>query len=68
MASEATPGGGFTQETACGDARAIAIGDGGMVAIIYGCGAAHAKPAIAPANGGFTQQTVCGDAKAIAVG
>jgi hypothetical protein len=55
---------GLTQETAYGDAKAIAVGGNNMM-IISGCGAAYASSS--PGQH-WTQKTACGDAKDIAVG
>jgi hypothetical protein len=57
--------GGWVQETAAGDASAIAIGNKRQM-LINGGGAAYAKDGIG--TGGWTRQVNNGDAKSIAVG
>jgi hypothetical protein len=37
----------FPKETACGDTRAVAISDNGLLAFINGCGAVYDATAIA---------------------
>jgi hypothetical protein len=50
--------GGWSQLTAAGDAKAIAVGSSGRMMVITGCGAAYAKDSVS--SGGWIQQTGVG--------
>ena len=56
--------GGFTQQTQCGDAKAIAVSTN-RNAVINGCSALYVKEG--PLNGPFSFQLPCNDAKAVSL-
>jgi hypothetical protein len=65
--SKDSPSAAWIQQSACGDAKAIAVGapGGGRMMLINGCGAALSKD---DSSDPWMPQTGCGGAKAIAVG
>jgi hypothetical protein len=60
---------GWTQMTACGDARDVAVGSDGNYVIINGCGGAFSRRSTGSLGmDGWVQLTGCGDARAVSAG